>query len=153
MGPEQESQPDMGNAPATPGVPARRERRPGRGRGRRGRGRRPPPHREEHPAKEAEGQAPSESVKEPLPVSGPAAPPGNESATIPEPSREGLNAIQKAIEEVNHIIAALRTTLDEMEEVLETLELAERQKDADEQEIESLRRALRSLHRPREQDR
>jgi hypothetical protein len=37
-----------------------------------------------------------------------------------------------------------------MEEVLETLELAERQKDADEYEIESLRRALRQFHRPRE---
>jgi hypothetical protein len=37
-----------------------------------------------------------------------------------------------------------------MEEVLETLELAERQKDADENEIESLRRALRQFHRPRE---
>ena len=37
-----------------------------------------------------------------------------------------------------------------MEEVLETLELAERQKIADEQEIETLRRGLRQLHRPRE---
>jgi hypothetical protein len=37
-----------------------------------------------------------------------------------------------------------------MEEVLETLELAERQKDADEREIESLRRSLRQIHRPRE---
>ena len=35
-----------------------------------------------------------------------------------------------------------------MEEVLETLELAERQKIADEQEIETLRRGLRQLHRP-----
>jgi len=32
----------------------------------------------------------------------------------------------------------------------ETLELAERQKTADEQEIESLRRALRPLQRPRD---
>jgi hypothetical protein len=37
-----------------------------------------------------------------------------------------------------------------MEQVLETLELAERQKNADEQEIETLRRGLRQLHRPRE---
>ena len=36
-----------------------------------------------------------------------------------------------------------------MEEVLELVELAERQKLADEQEIESLRRALRQLQRPR----
>jgi hypothetical protein len=36
-----------------------------------------------------------------------------------------------------------------MEEVLETVELAERQKRADEHEIETLRRSLRQLHRPR----
>jgi hypothetical protein len=59
-------------------------------------------------------------------------------------------AVQKAIEEVNQIIDVLRDTIDEMEEVLETLELAERQKDADEREIESLRRSLRQIHRPRE---
>jgi len=59
-------------------------------------------------------------------------------------------AVQEAIEEVNHIIENLRATLDDMEEVLETLELAERQKNADEQEIENLRRGLRQLHRPRE---
>jgi hypothetical protein len=34
--------------------------------------------------------------------------------------------------------------------VLETLEFAERQKTADEQEIESLRRMLKQMHRPRE---
>ena len=33
---------------------------------------------------------------------------------------------------------------------METLELAERQKTADEQEIETLRRGLRQIHRPRE---
>ena len=48
------------------------------------------------------------------------------------------------------MIDTLRETLDEMEEVLETLELAERQKDGDEREIESLRQALRNLQRPRE---
>ncbi len=51
---------------------------------------------------------------------------------------------------VNQIITTLQQTLNEMEEVLETLELAERQKDADEREIESLRHALRHLHRPRD---
>ena len=59
-------------------------------------------------------------------------------------------AVQQAIEEVNQIIETLRATLDDMEAVLETLELAERQKIADEQEIETLRRGLRQLHRPRE---
>jgi hypothetical protein len=59
-------------------------------------------------------------------------------------------SVQEAIEEVNQISKSLREALDLMDEVLETLELAERQKDADEQEIESLRRALRQMGRPRE---
>jgi len=58
--------------------------------------------------------------------------------------------VQDAIAQVNEIINTLRETLDEMEAVLETLELAERQKDADEREIDSLRHALRRLNRPRE---
>ena len=49
-------------------------------------------------------------------------------------------AVSQAIEEVNQIIETLRATLDDMDAVLETLELAERQKIADEQEIETLRR-------------
>jgi len=59
-------------------------------------------------------------------------------------------SVQQAIEEVNQVIDSLRESLDDMEEVLETLELAERQKSADEHEIESLRRALRQLQRPRQ---
>jgi hypothetical protein len=58
--------------------------------------------------------------------------------------------VREAIDEVNRIMSTLRDTLEEMEEVLETLELAERQKTADEQEIESLRRALRQGGRPRD---
>lgn len=73
---------------------------------------------------------------------------------FPPPTREPQPrtpiAVSQAIEEVNEIIETLRATLDDMEAVLETLELAERQKTADEQEIETLRRGLRQLHRPRE---
>jgi hypothetical protein len=47
------------------------------------------------------------------------------------------------------IVESLKRAADQMEEVLELVELAERQKLADEQEIESLRRALRQLQRPR----
>jgi len=73
----------------------------------------------------------------------------------PPPPREyrpaSPNAIQQAIDEVNHIIVSLRETLDDMEEVLEFLELAERQKNADEHEIEALRRSLRQFQqRPRD---
>ena len=56
-------------------------------------------------------------------------------------------AIADAIVEVNHIISDLKRVLDAMEEVLETLELAEVQKNVDEREIESLRQALRHLDR------
>jgi predicted RNase H-like nuclease (RuvC/YqgF family) len=66
---------------------------------------------------------------------------------------EGARAetgVRQAIEEVERIIENLKITLDDMDEVLELLELAERQKTLDEQEIESLKRALRQIHRPRE---
>ena len=59
-------------------------------------------------------------------------------------------SIEKAIEHVNQIIETLRESLDDMEAVLETLELAERQKNADEYELESLRRALNRLQRHRD---
>jgi predicted RNase H-like nuclease (RuvC/YqgF family) len=66
-----------------------------------------------------------------------------------EPDTEPITpSITTAIEQVNKIIDELKHSLDEMEEVLETLELAERQKIDDEREIESLQRALRQLHRP-----
>ena len=74
----------------------------------------------------------------------------------PEPARPGpvqrasKASVQEAIEEVSQIMATLRETLDQMDEVLEMLEDFERQGDADEREIESLRRALRQLQRPRE---
>ncbi len=48
------------------------------------------------------------------------------------------------------IVEALKQAHDKMEEVLELVELAERQKLADEREIDQLRRAMRQLHRPRE---
>ena len=67
-----------------------------------------------------------------------------------EPRPQPPMAVQQAIEEVNQIIDTLRATLDDMDAVLETLELAERQKTADEQEIETLRRGLRHLYRPNE---
>jgi len=59
------------------------------------------------------------------------------------------SAISHALDEVMQIVASLKQAVDQMDEVLELVELAERQKLADEQEIESLRRALRQLQRPR----
>lgn len=82
------------------------------------------------------------------------APVQHEPPPPPRPPREFRPAtpmaVTQAIDEVNQIIETLRTTLAEMEDVLESLELAERQKIADEQEIETLRRGLRQLHRPRD---
>jgi len=87
---------------------------------------------------------------------GPAA--EEEAAPQPEvhketPSRKTQathGSIQAAIEQVNEIISALKDTLEQMDEVLESLEYFERQGNADEREIESLRRSLRQLQRPRE---
>ena len=66
-------------------------------------------------------------------------------ATIAEPAHHG-SAISQAIDEVMEIVAALKGAVDQMEDVLELVELAERQKLGDEREIESLRRALRNVH-------
>jgi uncharacterized protein (DUF3084 family) len=53
------------------------------------------------------------------------------------------------MDEVRQIVASLEQVLEQMEEVQELVEQAERQKMADEREIESLRRALRRIHQPR----
>jgi hypothetical protein len=74
--------------------------------------------------------------------------PVTEAAHEPRPGSQP--SVQKAIEEVSGIVEALRGTLDAMEEMLEMLELFERQQNADEREIESLRRALRQMQRPRD---
>ena len=65
-------------------------------------------------------------------------------------------AVTEAIEECNHIIASLKQVMDTMEEILETLELAEVQKNADEREIRALQNAMRQIDRqppaPRDRD-
>ena len=69
-----------------------------------------------------------------------------------------VSAIHQAIDEVMAVVDVLKRAVDQMEEVLELVEVAERQKLADEREIENLRRALRqfsdrSPDRPRDQQR
>ena len=59
------------------------------------------------------------------------------------------SAISQAIDEVRHIVESLEQVLEEMEEVRELVEVAERQKSADEHEVEALRRALRRIQAPR----
>ena len=90
----------------------------------------------------------SETIREEPPVAHDAPAP---APVRPPPSTPAARAsVQDAIDHVNHILANLRETLEEMEDVLEMLEAFERQGDADEREIESLRRTLRHLQRPRD---
>jgi len=62
------------------------------------------------------------------------------------PPEESGSAISQAVAETTQVVESLQQALAQMEEVLELVELAERQKIGDEREIESLRRALRQLH-------
>ena len=64
------------------------------------------------------------------------------------PQSEG-SAVSRAVNEVMEIIESLKQALEQMETVLELVEHAERQKLADEHEIDSLRRLLRQLQHPR----
>jgi len=165
MVPDEESKPEVSEAEA-PGAKAspRRDRRSGRGRRGRGRGGRSRQHsvpREpEELSPQTEPEAIFELAEDPARSAEPALSvtespePISDVAAIPEtpaPSTPASQAsIEKAIEEVNAVIDTLRTALDDMEEVLEMLEVFERQKNVDEREIESLRRALRQGHRPRD---
>jgi hypothetical protein len=64
----------------------------------------------------------------------------------PHPSHSS-SSIRKAIDQVLYIRTELRKALDEIQEVIRTLDQAEREKTATEDEIEKLREALRGLHR------
>jgi len=87
---------------------------------------------------------------EQIPQPGPPADAPVDAPALPEQkTATPSSAISQAIEEVTQIVEALKQTLDQMEEVLELVEVAERQKLADEREIESLRQALRRIHQPR----
>jgi len=146
MSPEElKTETEQHHGPVT-GTPSRPRRRRS-GRGRHGRGRRSSGQGSQGQVRTSEPvPEPSHEVTESA-TDGVEAPP---SAQHREPERASSSGIQGAIEEVNQIIQNLREVLDEMDGVLETPELAERQKNADEREIESLRRALRQVHRPRE---
>jgi len=78
----------------------------------------------------------------------PAGPSPAAPVSPPPDTAPGSSAISQAIEEATRIVKLLKQTLDQMEEVLELVEMAERQKLADEREIESLRQALRKIHQP-----
>jgi hypothetical protein len=58
-----------------------------------------------------------------------------------------LGSIRKAIDQAELIRNELKKALDDIHEVLRTLEQVEREKTASEEEIELLRESLRLLHR------
>lgn len=58
-------------------------------------------------------------------------------------------SISESIETVNQVIAKLKETLVDMEDVLEALEVLERQGDGDEREIQRLHRLVQDMQRPR----
>lgn len=167
MAPEQDLQtriePSAAAAPTDAPRPARRSGRGHRGRGRHRRPR--GPRKEGSPSPEAlpsevhstESAVPQTETPQQEPFQG-----GDpEDAALrdsPEPvstpARRGQppskRNVEEAIEQVNQIINSLKESLEQMDEVLELLECFERQGDADERELEALRRALRQLQRPRD---
>ena len=169
MAPEEESKPETSpHDAAGPKPPMRRDRRPGRGRrghGRGGRVKRAPSETGAAPVA-GTGVAPQEAepifelAEEPNqpadfrsdePEATEAPPEPIVHSTLGQkPQPASSTSVENAIEEVSTIVETLRGALDDMEEVLELLEVFERQKNADEREIDSLRRALRQVHRPRD---
>jgi hypothetical protein len=138
------------SAAAQPDAAAPRGRRRSRRGGRRHPRRREP--RESLPPPTGESPTPPTAAESSQPAVEEAEQRQEQEQPYPEPAHK-TPAITDAIEQVNRIIEELKHSLDEMEEVLETLELAERQKIDDEREIQNLQRALRHLHqRPRENE-
>ena len=139
------------NRPAQPREPGRGRRRGHRG----GRGRRRPAPSvpvAEQPA-QAESLTPQAAppVSTPEPPARPAPPRQKFQPVVPAPraAKPDDSAISQAVTEVTQVVESLKQALNQMEDVLELVEHAERQKLGDEHEIESLRRALRQLQHPR----
>jgi hypothetical protein len=134
--------------PREPGGGRRRGHRGGRGR------RRPAP---SVPVAEQPAQAESLTPQVAPPVSTPElparpAPPRQKFQPVvpaPRATKPDDSAISQAATEVTQVVESLKQALNQMEDVLELVEHAERQKLADEREIESLRHALRQLQQPR----
>ena len=91
------------------------------------------------------------SVSRPEFPARPAPPRQKFQPAIPTPraAKPDGSAISQAVIEVTQIVESLKQALNQMEDVLELAELAERQKLTDEREIDSLRQLLRQLQHPR----
>jgi hypothetical protein len=127
-------------------LPAQPKRFSSRRRGRRGgRGRRRPAPSAPVAEPSAENDVSTSAVSAPIEAA--------KEKSQPPPRKAEFNesAISRAVEEVTQIVESLKEALTQMEEVLELVELAERQKLGDEREIDSLRRALRKIRPSREE--
>lgn len=60
-----------------------------------------------------------------------------------------ISAISQAVAHATEIAESLKQMIDQLDEVLELVEVAERQKLVDERELDELRRALRRIQPPR----
>ena len=119
---EQQAKPDRPTQPRNPGGGRHRGRRGGRGR---------------DPRQTAKAVATEQIASPAL---------GKKEIQTTE---SAAAAISKAVDEVRQIVESLEQALQQMEEVLRLVETAERQKITDEEEIESLRRALHKIQQPR----
>ena len=143
MSEEQQSpEPNQPEMPKRSG-PRRRGRRGGRGR------HRSAPNSPDAPV----AKSPAENEISTPAGSPPVEKPKEKISAPPREPEFNESAVSRAVEEVTRIVESLRQTLAQMEDVLELVELAERQKLADEREIDSLRRALRKIQAPREKSR
>jgi len=106
--------------------------------------------REARPDRRERQERPERS--EPRPESRPEARPEPRQEQRPKPwvkpadfRQADSSAIAQAVEHATQIAADLKQMMDDIEGILELVEVAERQKIADEREIEELRRALRRV--------
>jgi len=104
--------------------------------------------------REREDRRPEPSVAARAPFRPPAPEREERPVTPPPPPAQPASpaAIREAIDEVTQVLESLRLAIEDLEDVADTLELAERQKTADEQEIEALKRALRQFRGPRDRE-
>jgi hypothetical protein len=102
--------------------------------------REPEPERERRPERPERPAYPEQRRPEPKPWTRPA-----------DFRPAETSAISQAVAHATEIAESLKHTIDQLDEILELVEIAERQKLADEREIEELRRALRRIQPPRHQ--
>jgi len=148
----EETQQPESNKPEMPRRPSGRRRGRRGGRGRRRPSPNPNPSATDAPVEHAETAESFETAESTTAAETEfhetEAPPAKRSVEPPSQRRRG-SPLMQAADDAADIIESLKQTLAQMEEVLELIELAERQKLIDEREIEALRRQLRQIQSSR----